>query len=156
VATTNPSSIRSALETTIAAFTPVGTTFGRSAYQKAAAGWDWAGRPHADRDREFTIEDIPPGKAPWYGGIAEAIVETSLEVVIGHRMSGDIGAGKARRDRDCEHLVRKIEYPSNYPTSVATIHFSGASYTEAPGQPDGAWTTRLRFDVQYLADPDGE
>ncbi len=158
MATTTPSVIRSALETTIAAITPHTSSYGSATYSVAAGLWDWTSgkRPSADIDREFTIGDIPPGKAPWFGGVSECIVETALEIIIGHKMTKDVSAGEARRERDLEQLARKIEYPGNYPTSVCVIHFEGASYQQVPASPDGAWISRLRFAMQYLADPDGE
>lgn len=161
MSTTNPQSIRSALEATLAGLTPPGSVdFGRASYSKASGSWEWEERPAEDRDREFTVEDIPPGRCMWIGSYAEAPHETTFTVAVGHRVGADFAVGRGRRDRDLQQIASRLSWPANYPTSVLSIQFVGLESSEFfaadEGALDGSWISVLRFRLVYLASVQGE
>lgn len=136
--------------------TCVGAAEGKSSFSVAAQSFDWDKRPQADIDREFTVGDIPPGRCLWIGSYSDTPIETEVELIVGHRMTDDVSAGQARRERDLEQIVRRLCWPANYPTGVLAITYRGASVITTAAAPDGAWVTRIRFAMQYLGTASGE
>ena len=148
---TTITAIRTALEALIVGTTPAGDAFGISAYKVAGTAYSWDARPDSDIDREFTIDNIPPGEAGWIGGETETILETSLDVIVGHVQVGESDRDKSRgrRDRDLEQITRALENPDNYPAGVCAIVRAGAPGYESARE-DKYWITTLSFELTYL------
>lgn len=157
---TDLATIRTAIETLIAGLTPVGTSHGKSSYSVAGAPWDWSQRSAGDIDREFTVGEIPPGRCLWIGSYSDCPLETEVEVIVGHAMTADVSAGLARKQRDLEQIARKVSWPgassSWYAPGVLTMNFKSLSTSTVPGEPDGAWVSRLKFTMQFLGTAEGE
>jgi len=144
---TTVSTIQTALATLVAGIPVTDHGSSKTALTEASRWRDEENRPEFDKDREFWIGDIPPGKTPYIGNAATTLIETSVAIHIGHKrkVGGKYSLGRARRDQDAEEITRYLENPSNYPSDVCLVDLLGASFSDS----ETHWMTKLEFAVTY-------
>ena len=102
-------------------------------------------RAGSDVDREFRVLDIPPGEEDGLGLQTENLKHTTVTVEIGHWKTGDVLAGMARRDTDCQQIVTGFHDKANFPTQVGLIREDSRAVREH----DEYWMTAITFRMIY-------
>ena len=146
MATTTVTAIRTALETVITGLTPKNTAHGRSAFQVKSEYRGRSRRSPSDIDREFSIDDIPPGTVLEFGLTSERLHETSLDVQMGHSILADEHEAMGRRDDDLADVVDALQSKGNFPSGVWLITPDG-SVTNV--HEEKFWLTTLSLRMIY-------
>ena len=147
MATTTPPAIRAALEVTIAGLTCAGAAMGTGSYAVASGFEGWDERNSGDVDRQFSIGSIDPEDVFEFGVTAEYALMSSMEIEIGHMKSGDVDAGRDRRDEDVEQLMTELISKVNYPAGVCLVEIAGG--VDHADYEDEFWISTITFRLKH-------